>query len=233
MLTDVRPGDELETVEKLWELIEEHPGYFALYEDVAWFAFAGEDHAAALKALCLLAERSAAHRDDPVHRKKILRVARALAEAARRIEELEPLLESGDADLRERAIVGAGGISYDESLSLLVRLARDPVPEIRVRAVAGLGAGAYHEGAEVVLAATKDADPRVRASAAVSLRRLAGDDSTGPLVELLMDPELYVRETAADQLRTLSGKSFFYDPAAPPEERREGVRRWEKWAKER
>ena len=138
---------------------------------------------AATKALCRLGSR---------HREKLG-------------EDLAPLLESGNAELRRCAIrifSSIGGEKADEALAMGLK---DESPLVRRTAIRGLAVGKGGERLLAVMLALTDEDAEVRRSAVEALGVIGENQAFPPLQLALQDEDIWVRAAAIRALGQIGG----------------------------
>lgn len=135
----------------------------------------------------------------------------------RALEQVAPLLDDDDPELRAQAAKLLGDRRHLASQAALVELVRDPSPRVRFFAAQGLGKLAQ-PGAAAALAellrANDDADPYLRHAAVTALARLGDPAALEPLVA---DSAAAVRLGALLALRKLGdpGVTRFLDDGDP------------------
>lgn len=232
-LSLITPDSEEATVEALKKILVDRPDYLAVYQDLAGVYLSRGRFMDAYLVLVELGRKDPSALEEPGYQQAVKNVMGGLATNATTAEELEPLIESGDIEIRELVVRVAPRLTYDDAVKVLTRMTRDPEADIRTLSLRYIGVKRFQDAAEAVKLAITDESPLVRGAAAQALRGILDREAGADLVRLLADEDAYVREVALNELKALAGKDFGFDPRAPEAERKEAARRWEAWLKER
>ncbi len=116
-------------------------------------------------------------------------------------------MRSSDATVRAlsaEAIADLGTAGVPETVGReLLKLLKDPVPEVRAAALRGMKAWSHQGGlpdTEPVIAALRDRSPQVRAAAAAAFEGANDPRAVSPLITATRDPDAGVREQAVKAL---------------------------------